>query len=65
MEKTYTINTTEIIKSSWTVEAEDKIKARKILFEGETMPDNSIVSSVHVDLIEEVEVEVEVEEEEE
>ena len=57
MEKTYTISTTEIVKSTWTIAAEDKIKARKILFEGETMPDNSIVSSVYVDSIEEVEAE--------
>lgn len=54
MTKTYTINTTEIIKSSWTVEAEDKIQARKVLFEGTVEPDSSVVSTVNVNSIEEV-----------
>ncbi len=51
--KKYIISTTEILKSKWIVEAEDKIEARKILFSGTVEPETSEVSSVYVDSIEE------------
>jgi hypothetical protein len=55
--KTYQIKTTTVVHTWYTIEAENKKEARKILLSGEAeQPDDEDcdVYSVHVDTIEEV-----------